>query len=109
MAEEGKKAELEKAASTAAPPAGTKDGVDIAAAAAGSAAGGGGGTGDEEAEGEDDDEPCPKVSGGKKGSMASKSYPYAKPQGEACAASAAAVLRTAVFLIHCLATRAAGV
>mmetsp|Transcript_30133 Transcript_30133/g.72822 ORF Transcript_30133/g.72822 Transcript_30133/m.72822 type:complete len:489 (+) Transcript_30133:70-1536(+) len=51
MAEEGKKAELEKAASTAAPPAGTKDGVDIAAAAAGSAAGGGGGTGDEEAEG----------------------------------------------------------
>ena len=86
-AEEGKKyaeaATQEPAASTAAPPAGTKDGVDIAAAAAGAANGAGSAT-SEEAEGEgDDDEPCPKVSGfGNKKSMAAKSSPYVKPQGE---------------------------
>ena len=52
-------------------------------AAAGAANGAGSAT-SEEAEGEgEDDEPCPKVSGsGNKKSMAAKSSPYVKPQGE---------------------------
>mmetsp|Transcript_19224 Transcript_19224/g.41652 ORF Transcript_19224/g.41652 Transcript_19224/m.41652 type:complete len:556 (+) Transcript_19224:159-1826(+) len=84
MVEEGKKAEDKATPSTAAPPAGSKDGVDIAAAAAGN--GGGGGTADEESEGEDDGEPCPKVSSAKM-SMMDKGLstprgvaPYAKPR-----------------------------
>lgn len=72
-------------ASTAAPPAGTKDGVDIAAAASGAVKNGGGETA-EETEGEDDAEPCPKVtnaslkkSAGLDGALrAQRSSPYVK-------------------------------
>mmetsp|Transcript_673 Transcript_673/g.942 ORF Transcript_673/g.942 Transcript_673/m.942 type:complete len:88 (+) Transcript_673:85-348(+) len=84
MVDEGKMAE-EKAAATAAAtsPAAKKEGVDIAAAAAA----GGGGDGTEEVEGEDDGEPCPKVSSAdvkmNSALRATRSSPYAKPQGEA--------------------------
>ena len=86
MADEGKK-EVEPAASTAAPPAGTKDGVDIAAASAGVNSGGAGAVTEEnEGEVDDNEESCPKVStkankldGALK---ASRNSPYAKPQGE---------------------------
>ena len=63
----------------AAPPAGTKDGVDIAVPRQVLPMV----RGVLEGEGEDD-EPCPKVSGSgnNKKSMAAKSSPYVKPQGE---------------------------
>ena len=76
----------EPAPSTAAPPAGTKAGVEVEAAAAGKGGGAGSGPGGEVAEnvpegaGEESAEVDPKVSGAKK-SMAGKASPYAMPEG----------------------------